>query len=161
MDTMILRLATCSRIIYRISQRICCSSCRDLCCGINNNKYEKDWSIFYRKGADGSNMAVTGSSSANESATLKLLLQPTRADHLVVGGSVSTVRRDTHYGSSRSLMRSPARWVGGSVLFLSLWYNRTQTVTLNIQNANTPSTASVSMLEREEFPDSDLGIPYR
>ena len=77
------------------------------------------------------------------------------SSHLVVGGSLRTLRRDIQYGSFRSLMRSPAQWVGGSVLSLSLQYNRTRMVSLNAQNANIPSAASVSMLEGDEFPESD------
>ena len=123
------------------------------------HQFEKGWNTQFRQGAAVSNVAIANSSSKGSKA-LELHVQPAQADHLVVGASLRTIRRDIQYGSFRSLMRSPAQWAGGSVLSMALDYNLTQMVTLNLQNADQPSAASVSMLEGQEFPNPDRGISY-
>lgn len=43
---------------------------------------------------------------------------------------------------------------------MTLQYNLTQLITINLQNADLPSNASVSMLEGQEFPDLEYSIGY-
>jgi len=124
------------------------------------HRFEKGWNTQYREGAAASNAMIAEVSSANGSRALELRVRPFQEDHLVMGASLRSIRRDIEYGSFRSLMRSPAPWVGGSALSMGLQYNLTQTITLNLQNADEPSAASVSMIEGEEFPDATLGMSY-
>jgi hypothetical protein len=39
-------------------------------------------------------------------------------------------------------------------------YNDTQSISTNIQNTDTPSTAWISNIVNGEFPDRDLGVNY-
>jgi len=132
------------------------------------HKYEKGWNTQFREGADTSNLNVSSidisspSSTSSVNTSLELYVAASKPDHLVVGSSLRTARRDIKYGSFTSLLRSPGQWAGGggSALSMALEYNLTQLLTMDLQNTNMPSTASVSMLANEEFPDSKLGIPY-
>ena len=127
------------------------------------HSYERSWNVQYREGASPSNVAISGYLSSNDSQSnqsLELRVEPSKANHVVMGGGLKTTRQDIQYGSFRALMRSPAQWVGGSALSLSLKFNRTQTVSLNVQNANDPSAASVTMLQGEDFPDPKYRIGF-
>ena len=117
------------------------------------HKVEKGWNTQYRTGADKNNIDfVRSSSAANASTSLELRVSPYEPDHLVIGSSMRTFRQDLQYGSFTSLLRSPAKYAGrgGSVLTFALEYNSTQSISTNLQNTDTPSTASISMLANDE-----------
>ena len=129
------------------------------------HQYEKGWNTQFREGADPTNLEISNSSSnanVSEFSTLRLRVSPARRDHLVIGSSLRSTRRDIQYGSFTSLLRSPGQWAGGggSALSMALQFNISQQITMNLQNTNENSTASVSMLANEEFPDANLGVPY-
>jgi len=84
--------------------------------------YRRGWNTQFREGADLSNVNITSPSSAtNQSRTLELSVSPAHDDHLVMGISLRTSRRDIQYGSFTSLLRSPGPWAGdgGSTLSMS------------------------------------------
>ncbi|CAF9928126.1 hypothetical protein IMSHALPRED_007393 [Imshaugia aleurites] len=123
-----------------------------------SHKYEKGWNTRFRTGADISNVNFTNSTSPKNSTSLELKVSPYTSDHLVVGSSVRTSRRDIQYGSFISLLRSPGKSAGGggSVLSFAVEYNSSQSISTNLQNTNVPSTAYVSTLANEESPDTNI-----
>ena len=123
-----------------------------------SHRYEKGWNTRFRTGADISNVNVTNSTSPKDSTSLELKVSPYTSDHLVVGSSVRTSRRDIQYGSFSSLLRSPGKSAGGggSVLSFAVEYNSSQSISTNLQNTNVPSTAYVSTLANEESPDTNI-----
>ncbi|MCJ1459983.1 hypothetical protein MMC28_010362 [Mycoblastus sanguinarius] len=133
-----------------------------------SHDYEKGWNTQFREGASVSNVDIsdspyaTNTSAFNSSTSLELHVSPYRPDHLVVGGSIRTARQDIQYGSFTSLLRSPGQWAGGggSALSMTLKYNLTQQLTMDLQNTDKPSSAKVNMLANEEFPDETLAVPY-
>ena len=123
------------------------------------HKYEKGWDTQFRTGADVSNIELPNFTSAPSSLnSLAMKVSPYNADHIVVGSSLRTSRQDIQYGSFTSLLRSPGKFAGGggSVLSFALNYNSTQTISINLQNTDKPSTASISTLADEESPDFSL-----
>lgn len=129
------------------------------------HKYEKGWNSQYREGAAASNIHFSKPSANSNTSTgdsLELSVSPYQKDHLVVGSSIRTARRDIQYGSFTSSLRSPGQWAGngGSALSMALQFNLTQLITINLQNTDWPSNASVSMLEGEEFPDLKYEVAY-
>ena len=59
-------------------------------------------------------------------------------------------------------MRSPGPWAGGggSALSMTIDYNLTQLITIDLQNTDTPFSAKVSLLTNDEFPEESLSVPY-
>ena len=130
---------------------------------VYQHSFEKGWNTQFRRGASNSNVIIDASAiDTNGSQSLELHVSPAQQDHLVVGGSLRTLRRDIQYGSFTSLLRSPGPWAGdgGSALSMALQYNVTQMVTINLQNKDLPDQASISMRESDEFPAADIAIPY-
>lgn len=124
-----------------------------------SHSFEKGWNTQFRNGADLSNVEISNSTSAlNSSGSLELRVSPYRSDHLVEGSSVRTSRRDIHYGSFSSLLRSPGKLAGGggSVLSFAVEYNSTQSISTNLQNKDLPSTASISTLVNDESLDTSM-----
>ena len=81
------------------------------------NKYEKGWNTRYTQGSNPSNVDVgRDHQAASSNTSLQLYVEPSDSEHLVIGGSVQTVRRDIFYGSFRTLMQSPRWWSTGSAL---------------------------------------------
>ncbi|KAL6715409.1 hypothetical protein ACLMJK_006370 [Lecanora helva] len=127
------------------------------------HKYEKGFNTRWRRGCNTSNIHIDRPlAPSNQSQSLELHVSPAQPNHLVVGGSLRTLRSDIQYGSFTSLLRSPGPLAGGggSVLSMALQYNLTQLVTISLQNKDQPSLASISMRESDEFPDSDIALPY-
>ena len=126
------------------------------------NKYEKGWNTQYRQAATVANVRIANTSTANSSTpALELYVDPTTPDHVVVGGGVRTTRQDIRYGSFRTLLQPPGKWASGSALSMLFDYNDTQSIEMSTMNTNDPSTAWVSMLNHNEFPDRPLGVDYR
>ena len=133
------------------------------------HKYEKGWNTQFRMGADPSNVDLSTSSlsstdpNASQTTSLNLHVQPAQKNHLVVGSSLRSSRQDIQYGSFSGLLRSPGPWAGGgggSALSMALQFNLSQMIALNLENTDMNSTARVSMLANEEFPDEKLTVPY-
>ncbi|KAA6406669.1 MAG: hypothetical protein FRX48_09601 [Lasallia pustulata] len=122
------------------------------------HKYEKGWNSQFRMGASSSNLRI-GNHNAN-STSLEFHINPATPQHLVLGSDIRTSRQDIRYGSFRSLMRSPPRWGGGSVLTMAVKYNLTEATTLNLMNTATPQTAWASFLLHDDFPDPSRGCGY-
>ena len=122
-----------------------------------SHAYEKGWSTLYRTGADADNIDVSNSTSPESPKSLELSVSPYRSDHLVVGSSLRTSRRDVLSGSFTSLLRSPGQFAGGggSVLSFAVEFNSSQSISTNLQNTDKPSTASVSTLVNGESPDNN------
>jgi hypothetical protein len=121
------------------------------------HKSEKNWNAVYRAGADPDNI---GTSTEGNTTSLQLAIDPSTSQHLVVGSGMHTARRDIQYGSFCALMQSPPQNYGGSSLSMFIEYNATQSIALNLQNTNSPSTAWVSTIMNHEFPDRSLGLNY-
>lgn len=123
------------------------------------HKYEKGWNSQYRMGASTANVHV-GNSSTNRTS-LEMHILPSTPKHLVVGSEVRTSRQDIHYGSFRSLLRSPPPMVlGGSVLSMALKYNLTEATSLNLMNTRDPTKAWASFLLHDDFPNPSSGVGY-
>jgi hypothetical protein len=123
------------------------------------NSHEKGWNTQYCQGATASNVHVGRDlldGASNNS--LELFVDPATPAHLVIGGGVQTVRQDMFYGSFRMLLRSPTML--GSSLSMMLVWNDTQGITTNVQSTDEYSTAWVSTLSGDEFPDRKLGVNY-
>ncbi|KAJ9668753.1 hypothetical protein H2201_000997 [Coniosporium apollinis] len=120
------------------------------------HKFEKGWNSKYRQGVDLANVQLQNATNSS----LELYVSPSTPDHLVIGGGIRTTRRDIQYGTFRSLLRSPRQWAGGSALSMRLGYNETESMEINMQNANNPADAWISTLMRGEFPERDLGVNY-
>lgn len=124
------------------------------------NGFEKGWNAQYRQGASTSNVDLRNSTTDSSPPALDLYVNPTTADHLVVGGGIRTLRRDIFYGSFRTLVRSSPQWYGGSALSMVLKYNESETIEINQINPNDPSIAWVNMIVHEEFPDRARGVNF-
>lgn len=125
--------------------------------------YEKGWTTQFREGANISNVGILNSSiSPEESKSLELRVSPYQEDHLVVGSSLRTSRRDIQYGSFTALLRPPGplAGMGGSALSMAVQYNSSQKITLDLQNKNQPSDAFVSMLHGDDNPRDSHGVPF-
>ncbi|KAL1876166.1 hypothetical protein Plec18167_005430 [Paecilomyces lecythidis] len=125
------------------------------------NHYEKGWNDQYRQGADLAHLhIVNDSSSPDFPQSLAINISKPTANHLVMGGSIQTLRRDIHYGTFRAFLKSPRQWTGGSALSMELLYNETETFSLNLLSTEEPSTARITMLMNREFPDNIYGVNY-
>ncbi|ORY09760.1 hypothetical protein BCR34DRAFT_540400 [Clohesyomyces aquaticus] len=109
--------------------------------------YEKNWNARYRAGARSSNLGHNKSTAPgwNGSAWVLNLDRPTK-DHTVVGTSLRTVRRDIQYGTFEAVLGPPKPGVGGSILAMRLDYSESQTVNLNVMNADDPDDAWTSFM---------------
>ncbi|KAF1945378.1 hypothetical protein EJ02DRAFT_396698 [Clathrospora elynae] len=116
--------------------------------------YAKDWNALYREAADPANIRL------NNSKSLQLLVQPSTEDHLVVGASLRTTRRDIQHGSFRALIKSPVRNKRGSAATMMWQYNETETTELSIMSTNKNSEAWVGTFVNHEFTTRNLGMNY-
>ena len=108
---------------------------------------EKNWNARYRAGASPANIGHNASTAPgwNGSAWTLSLNRPTR-DHAVVGASIRSLRRDLRYGTFEAALGPPRPGVGGSVLAMRLDYNETQTLNVNVMNADDPKDAWTSFM---------------
>jgi hypothetical protein len=147
------------------------------------HSYEKNWNSRYRAGASAANLGHNESTAPgwNGNAWTLSLDRPTK-DHAVVGASIRSLRRDIRYGSFEAVLGPPKPGVGGSVLAMRLDYNETQTLNINVMNADDPKDAWTSFMmygdwrgtrskgvnftdfgnSTYKFPSSPWGfVPYR
>ncbi|KAH7392131.1 hypothetical protein DE146DRAFT_132000 [Phaeosphaeria sp. MPI-PUGE-AT-0046c] len=109
--------------------------------------YEKNWNARYRAGASAANLGHNDSTRPGWEGTAWTLNlnEPTR-DHTVVGASIRSLRRDIRYGSFETSLGAPKPGVGGSVLAMRLEYNESQTLNINVMNADDPKDAWTSFM---------------
>ncbi|KAF2090793.1 glycoside hydrolase family 16 protein, partial [Saccharata proteae CBS 121410] len=119
------------------------------------HKAEKSWNSKYRAGANSTNVVANGTSDS-----LELYCDPTGKEHLVVGGSIRTERRDIQYGTFRSLMRGPRRGAGGSSMTMRVQFNETESVEINMMNTDDYGSGWVNTIMQGEWPDRSLGVNY-
>jgi hypothetical protein len=147
------------------------------------HSYEKNWNSRYRAGASAANIGHNESTAPgwDGNAWTLNLDRPTK-DHAVVGASIRSLRRDIRYGSFEAALGPPKPGVGGSVLAMRLDYNETQTLNINVMNADDPKDAWTSFMmygdwrgtrskgvnftdfgnSTYKFPSSPWGfVPYR
>jgi len=129
------------------------------------HKWEKSWNAIYREGANSSNVVLgndTGSSGSGvfSGPSLKMYIDPSGKDHLVVGSEIKSVRQDLQYGSFSALVRGPPRSKRGSAMTMMFRHNETQEWDMDLMNTNSPETAWLPTLFGNEFPDRGLGINY-
>jgi hypothetical protein len=111
------------------------------------NPYEKNWNARYRAGAKPSNLVHEESTSPGWNGTAwTLKIDPPTKDHIVLGASLRSVRRDIQYGTFEAALAAPKPGIGGSILSMRLDYNETQTVHLNVMNADAPKDAWTSFM---------------
>jgi hypothetical protein len=127
---------------------------------VYTHNYEKNWNAIYRQGAAAANVQLNKSSGF-----LELEVSPPRKDHVVMGGSIRSLRRDIQYGSFRSLLRpqlvgtrsSPS---GGSSLSMMVHYNDTQSISMDVINTINSSAAWTTTLIGDEPPSLWLGTNF-
>ena len=124
------------------------------------NKYDYGWNALYREGASSSNVEIDNDTSAHDLQSLRMFCDSSDANHLVVGSSIRTARRDIFFGSFRALMRSPRRWFPGSALSMLVDHNRTEGWDVDIRNTQNWTDAWVSTLVEGQFPDRWFGVNY-
>ena len=128
------------------------------------NRWEQGWNSQFIQGAATNNSWIDNSTSATHGGlkSLQLFVSPADYQHVVVGGAIRSQRQDIQYGSFRSYMKGAKNYtgVGGTSLSMTLEYNLTQQISLNIQNTNSNETGWVSTLMNHEFPNRILGVNY-
>ncbi|KAJ4360222.1 uncharacterized protein N0V89_000782 [Didymosphaeria variabile] len=111
------------------------------------NPYEKNWNARYRAGAKPSNLGHEESTRSGWNGTAwTLKIDPPTKDHIVLGASLRSIRRDIQYGTFEAALGAPKPGVGGSIFAMRLDYNETQTVNLNVMNADAPKDAWTSFM---------------
>ncbi|KAJ4288512.1 hypothetical protein N0V90_011749 [Kalmusia sp. IMI 367209] len=109
--------------------------------------YEKNWNARYRAGAKPYNFKHEESTRSGWNGTAWVLgIEEPSKDHIVLGASLRSLRRDIQYGTFEAALGAPKPGVGGSVLSMRLDYNETQTVNLNVMNADAPKDAWTSFM---------------
>lgn len=108
---------------------------------------EKNWNARYRGGAAPANLGFDDATSPGWSGNAwKFALDPPTKDHFVMGASLRTLRRDIRYGTFESALGPPKPGVGGSVLAMRVDYNESQTLNINVMNADDPNDAWTSFM---------------
>lgn len=135
---------------------------QDLVAESYTHGYDVGWHTRYRTGASLQNVAFANETGGIVNQSLALHVSPVTPDHLVVGSRIRTARRDIKYGSFIACLRSPVKYGGrgGTSLSLVVEFNATQSISINLQNKDFPSDASVSMLVNGEIPSPDRMVAY-
>lgn len=127
------------------------------------HKYDRGWNALYRQGAAIENIEVyndTYETGGTHVTGLALYCDPADDNGLVTGASMRTSRQDIFFGSFRSSMRAPRKWLKGSALSMLLDHNKTERWDIDIMNTDNSSVAWVSMLQQGEFSDTWLGVNF-
>jgi hypothetical protein len=126
---------------------------------VYTHNYEKNWNAIYRQGAAVENVQLN-----KTSGFLELEVSPPREDHVVIGGSIRTLRRDIQYGTFRSLLRpSPVGLrgaSGGSSLSMMMHYNDSQSISMDVMNTINSSAAWTTALLGDEAPALQWGTNF-
>jgi hypothetical protein len=125
------------------------------------HRYDFGWNTLYRQGAAKEHVEIGNDVSATGGPqSLELYCNASTDAGLVVGSSIRTARQDIFFGSFRSYMRAPRKWMKGSALSMSLHHNRTEGWDMDIMNADNSSQAWVSMIQQGQFPNTWLGANF-
>ncbi len=130
------------------------------------HKKEKGYSSLYRQGARPENVRIGNDSTVpwlqNElnPNSLQLFVDPASEDHLVNGGGIQSRRQDIQYGSFRASLRSPHPWRGGSALSMMVMFNESQSLELDMLNADNADDARLTYLVNGEYPSQQLSTNY-
>jgi hypothetical protein len=125
------------------------------------HKYDRGWNTLYRQGATADNVAIiTDTNTKGGPQVLGLYCEPGDEKGLVPGASIRTARQDIFFGSFRSYMRGPRKWLHGSALSMVVNHNKTEQWDIDIMNTDNSSQAWVSMLTNGEFADTWLGANF-
>ena len=124
------------------------------------HKYDRGWNALYRQGAAIENIAIVNDTSAQNRTGLGLYCNPANDKGLVNGASMRTARQDIFFGSFRSSMRAPRKWLKGSALSMVLDHNKTERWDIDVMNTDNSSFAWVSMLMAGEFSNVWLGTNF-
>lgn len=124
------------------------------------HKYDLGWNTLYRQGAAVDNVKIVNDSTARNLMGLGMYCNPADDNGLVMGASIRTARHDVFFGSFRSSMRAPRKWLKGSALSMVLDYNNTERWDIDTMNTDNSSDAWVSMLMAGEFSNTWLGTNF-
>lgn len=120
------------------------------------HKKEQGWNSLFKTGAKAANARIANTTDDGTSVqALKMMLDPADDDHLVIGASLQSVRRDIQYGLFEAAMKPARQWSGGTVLSFGLNFNRSEGLEVDFMNADRPSEAQVANLINGEWPSSD------
>lgn len=113
---------------------------------------EKNWNARYRAGASPANIGFNESTAPgwNGNAWRLYIERPTK-DHAVIGASLRSLRRDIQYGTFETALGPPEPGVGGSILAMRLEFNESQTLSVNVMNADDPKDAWTSFMIYGDF----------
>ncbi|KAG0645649.1 hypothetical protein D0Z07_8553 [Hyphodiscus hymeniophilus] len=125
------------------------------------HRYDIGWNTMYRQGAKSVNAEIAlDRNSKGSPQGLALYCDPGTKEGLVPGSSIRTARKDIFFGSFRSYMRAPRKWLDGSALSMALFHNKTERWDMDIMNTNNNSQAWVSMVANGEFANTWLGTNF-
>lgn len=148
---------------------------------------EKNWNARYRAGASPANIGHNESTGPGwNGSAWTFEIDPPTQEHAVVGSSIKSLRHDIQFGSFETVLgpalRSGKPGGGGSVLAMRLDYNESQTLQINVMNADDPNDAWTNFMmygdwrgdrnkgvnfthfgnDTYRFPSSPWGlVPYR
>ncbi|KAH8809375.1 hypothetical protein F5884DRAFT_402827 [Xylogone sp. PMI_703] len=124
------------------------------------HRYDLGWNTIYRQGATVENVKIVNDSTARNLTGLGMYCNPSDDKGLVLGASMRTARRDIFFGSFRSSMRAPRKWLKGSALSMVLDHNKTERWDIDTMNTDNSTDAWVSMLMAGEFSSTWLGTNF-
>ena len=119
---------------------------------------EKGYSAVYRQGTRPENVEIGNDSTVWRQDvvnpySLELFVDPAAKDHLVVGAEVNSLRQDIRYGSFRARMRSAHPWAGGSALSMMVMFDETQSLELDMLNADDADDVRLKYRVNEGYLD--------
>jgi hypothetical protein len=130
------------------------------------HKSEKNWNARYRAGASPANVGHNESTGPGwNGSAWTFELNPPSPEHFVVGSSVRSLRHDIQFGSFETAL-SPATTDGkagggGSVLAMRLDYNASQTLQINVMNADDPNDAWTNFMMYGDWRgDRNKGVNF-
>lgn len=125
------------------------------------HRYDFGWNTLYRQGAAAEHVVIVNDTNAKGGPQgVGLYCNASTDAGLVVGSSIRTARQDIFFGSFRSYMRAPRKWMKGSALSMLLDHNKTERWDLDVMNTDNNSQAWVSMLQAGEFSNTWLGVNF-
>lgn len=127
------------------------------------HKKEKGFSAVYRQGARSENVEIANDSTVRlqdevNPNSLELFIDPAAEDHLVVGAEVNSLRQDIEYGSFRARMRTSHPWAGGSALSMMVMFDETQSLQLDMLNADNSNDESLTYMVNAKYLDQQPSI---
>ncbi|KAK4994226.1 hypothetical protein LTR66_005696 [Elasticomyces elasticus] len=129
------------------------------------HRSEKGWTSLFRHGARPFNARIGNFSTASwpesvNKPSLELFVDAPTPDHLVYGAAAQSVRQDIQYGTFRASMRSAHPRAGGSALSMMLYFNESNSISIDMMNMNTPEKARMTTLINGEYPSQSVSTNY-